>query len=276
MKKVLCVVLLGLLLITALPAGTVTAKGTECPTPKSLMLHSAFGEQRMIQLADALVSGGYTTMTYSQVYAMYDSGQCPAENVVLVSLDDLSGQWLRPAFVDMVNVFLSRGLTLTVGVVTGDDSAVQDPEIWNLFQKWDSAGVEIASHTAYHWNLPKLSGYWIGVELQKSHDLICAHLGKCPETLILPFGNGWNDERVLETSQGLYRSVVSIQAPTTFGGDSVFVFKRIPPNNESQWETLASLGRSFPWKEVAFYRPLLKQAEPVIYKIARFTGLLAQ
>lgn len=275
MKKVLCIVLLGLLLVATLPVGTVTAKG-QCPTPKSLMLHSAFGRQRMTQLADVLVSGGYTTMTYSQVRNLYDSGQCPAENVVLVSLDDLSGQWLRPVFVEMVNVFLDRGLTLTVGVVTGDDSAVQDPEIWDLFKKWDTAGVEIASHTAYHWNLPKLNKDWVRVELQKSHDMICYKLGKCPETLILPFGNGWDDERVLEISQGLYRSVVSIQAPTTFGGD-VFVLKRIPPNNDNQWETLASLKRSFPWGEtVAFYRPLLKQVESVIYKITRSAGLTAQ
>ena len=242
-------VLITVLVILASLGQQVEAKSPlECQMPKSLMLHSAYGEQRMQELAKDILEKGYNTITYQELYKIYDRGKCPGPETILVSIDDLSGVWLRPVFIDMVNVFISNGLTLTVGVVTSDESDIQNPKIWEMFKEWDDVGMEIASHSAYHTNLNALDGDWVDFELQKSYDVICDYLGKCPTTFILPGGNGWDNSLVLEKSLGLYRGIVSIQGPREFSGDPL-VFRRIPPDNENQGWTVSMLEKSFPWSD---------------------------
>ena len=218
----------------------------ECSMPKSLMLHSAFGTYRMQELAEVILEKGYDTITYQELYNMYDRGVCPGPESLLVSIDDLSGVWLRPVFRDMVNVFISHGLTLTVGVVTSDANDIQNLEIWEMFKEWDDSGIEIASHSAYHWNLNALDSYWVDFELQESYNIICDYLGKCPTTFILPGGNGWDNSLVINKTLGLYRGIVSIQGPREFSGDP-FVFRRIPPDNENQGWTVSMMEKHFPW-----------------------------
>ena len=246
MKKT--VVFLLVVLILASVVTKVYSNTIECPTPKSLMLHSAYGSERMEQLAQELINGGYITMTYSQLYDLWDKGQCPPKNAVLVSLDDLSGVWLRHTFVEMVDVFLKYNLKLTLGVISNNKDSKQDPLLWDYFKDLDEKGIEIASHSTNHYNLPELNKAGVEIELNQSYDIICEHLGKCPETFVLPFGNGRDDKRVLEVAKGKYRSLVSIAGPDTYSGD-LFILKRISPYNDNQNVTIQLLERSFIWFE---------------------------
>jgi hypothetical protein len=62
------------------------------------MLHSAFGERRMQALAKAILRRGWTTMTYRDRILLVRAGKCPPEQAIIVSIDDLGTDWLRPDF----------------------------------------------------------------------------------------------------------------------------------------------------------------------------------
>jgi len=69
-----------------------------CHTPMSLMLHSSFGPERMQQLAREILVRGLKTTTYREVAEGLRRGECPGWNSLVVSLDDLGTDWLRPIF----------------------------------------------------------------------------------------------------------------------------------------------------------------------------------
>ena len=232
MKKtsfLLLIVFLVVNLFVLTDTENVYARDLSCPTPASIMLHSDFGSFLMEKLAIQIISDGYVTMTYDQVYDLWDRGECPPSNAILVSIDDLSGAWLKETFKDMIQVFIDHGLVLTVGVVSyTPDISVQNPVIWEYFKEIDKAGIEIASHSTHHYSLTQLGRKGIDIELHESYEIICENLGKCPRTFILPFGNGWDVKDVMESASGLYRSLVSIAGPHDFGGN-LFIMRRIPP-----------------------------------------------
>lgn len=204
----------------------------QCQTPPSIMLHSDFGAWRMNKLAEQIIADGYITMTYRQVRELWDQGSCAPDNALLVSIDDLSGAWLRSTFVDMIDAFLEHELVLTLGIVSvTPDVSTQDPEIWDYFKQIDKQGIEIASHSTHHFCPTWLSQEELEVEFYDSHDLICEYLGRCPETLILPFGNGWDDPNVIETASHRFKTIVSIVAPLYYSGEPLLM-KRMPPPGE--------------------------------------------
>lgn len=235
MKKLLFVILAIFIVFCSvmfLPKNTVQSNALRCPTPASIMLHSYFGSYSMEKLAEKIISEGYVTMTYRQVYDLWDSGKCPPENAILVSLDDLSGAWLRKSLVNMIKAFTDCGLVLTVGVVSyTPDISKQDPKIWEYFKEIKSAGVEIASHSTHHYCLTMLDRERKSIELHESYEIICQNLGECPSTFILPFGNGWDNEDVIDLAKGYYRSLVSIDGTHDFGGD-VFIMRRVNPPDD--------------------------------------------
>ncbi len=251
MKRILFLFLTIFLVISPLiliDTKTVYAQELSCPTPASIMLHSRFGSVLMKKLALQIISDGYITMTYSQVYDLWDQGKCPPSNAILVSIDDLSGAWLRSAFMDMIQVFIDHGLVLTVGVVSyTPDTFVQNPVIWEYFKEIDKAGIEIASHSTHHYSLKDLDRKGIDIELRESYEIICQNLGKCPKTFILPFGSGWNVKDVVESASGLYRSLVSITGPRDFGGD-MFIMKRVPPPDNIA-DLKKFLNKHFPYED---------------------------
>jgi hypothetical protein len=216
----------------------------ECPTPKSLMLHSAFGVDRMEELAQEIIEQGYITITYSRLYELWDQGKCAPPNAIVVSLDDLNSIWLRNDFVQMIEVFTSRGLVLTLGVITGSPDEQQNPKLWDYYKELDTMGVEIASHSSGHLKMSWIDDKEIHKQIVDSYDIICEHLEKCPQTFILPFGIGYDIPKVIEEATGKYLSLVSIAGPKTYHGD-IFILKRIPPDNDSQQRTILLLEASF-------------------------------
>lgn len=204
------------------------------------MLHSAFGPGRMQDLADEIEARGLVTKTYTEIILDLRAGRCPADNVIIVSIDDLGTNWMRPDFVSMIKVFTDRGMVLVVGVVVKGPQATF---IWDFLRGLEDLGIEVSSHTVNHLQLSALSTAELHREVQESFSIICEHLGRCPDSLILPFGAGIDDDRVLIAAEDYY-FVVSITGGKHFGfDDPPFYAGRIPPNNDDQGITMINLDR---------------------------------
>lgn len=197
----------------------------------------------MHELADAIIRRGFHTITYQDLYEMWLSGICPDEKTIVVSLDDLGTDWLRPDFRQIIAAFTERGLVLTVGVVVHGE---QNPEIWEYLRTLEEKGVEIASHTIDHYDLAQISATEIERQVAGSHQIICDYLKHCPVSLILPFGKLDADGITLETSRGRYVFLIGIAGGETYGGkEPPFYVGRVPPDNNSQETTLNILSNSF-------------------------------
>jgi peptidoglycan/xylan/chitin deacetylase (PgdA/CDA1 family) len=228
------------------PAGVSTGLtdalgATECRTPQSLMLHSAFGVARMEALADAIQASSLRTMTYRQVLEGLRRGECPPENAIIVSLDDLGTNWLRPVFRDMIRVFTDRGLTLVVAVVAQSPG---DPAVWEYLRSLEDLGVEVASHTVDHLNLPWVDADQLEHQVVGSYEVLCAEIGRCPVTLILPFGNRDHEGRVMAAASE-YVFVVGIARGLSFAGNPPYYLGRIGPDINSTGRTLNLLENTF-------------------------------
>ena len=206
------------------------------------MLHSAYGEIRMRELAQVIIDNGLQTITYRSVMEGINNGVCPPDNAIIVSLDDMGTSWLRPVFKDMIKEFTDRGLVLVAGVVTHSE---QDPEIWEYLRQIQALGIEVASHSINHLTLTAISEPAVEEEMIGSYDMICDYLGTCPITFILPGGNGEDDPRIYETASGYYAFIVGIQGGRSFSSVPPYYLGRIPPNNDDQTITLTLLENSF-------------------------------
>jgi hypothetical protein len=220
-------------------------KDLDCPTPKSLMLHSAFGAKRMEALAQQIIQRGWHTTTYRRMLEDLQQGICPSPDTLIVSLDDLGTSWLRLDFIDMVEVFIEHQLVLVLGAVV---DGPQDPEIWELLKTWREQGMEVASHTKSHYILPLLNDEELAEQVSGSYQIICENLGVCPVTLVLTFGEGGDDPRVVEAAHE-YIFMIGIEGGLSFGQSLPFYLGRIPPNNEDQNLTLILLENTFKSQE---------------------------
>ena len=212
-----------------------------CQTPMSLMLHSSFGAERMQQLAREILVRGLKTTTYRETSEVLRRGECPAWNSIVVSLDDFGTDWLRPHFQSMMRAFTDRGLLLVVGVVVHGS---QDADAWNYLREFEALGNEVASHTVNHYNLARLDQDEVEWEIRGAHQIICYNLGRCPQTLILPFGIN-DGSGTVRTAAGGYSYVVGIPGGRSFGGKAPYYLGRIGPDNFDQGSTLIELEASF-------------------------------
>ncbi len=215
--------------------------GTECQTPMSLMLHSSFGAERMRLLAREILVQGLRTITYREVTAGLRRGECPGSNLIIVSLDDFGTDWLRAHFQSMIRTFTDRGLRLVVAV---NVHGPQDPAAWTYLRELEALGNEVANHTIDHYNLARLEEKDVRRQVKGAHQTICLNLGRCPETLILPFGIIDGGGTVLSAAAG-YSYVVGIPGGRSFVGEPPYYLGRIGPDNTDQRTTLAELVATF-------------------------------
>lgn len=213
----------------------------DCPTPKSLMLHSAYGTTRMQELADNIVARGWVTGTYRDLQEILLQGECPPEDMVIVTLDDIGVAFLRAVFKPMIQIFLDKGLILVAGVNTQQSQNLKN---WDYLRDIYAQGIEISSHSANHYELSPLSVEEMRMQIIGSYNAICEEIGECPVTLILPYGSGGDDEIVQFYAKN-YTFLIGVAGYHDFGGRTPFVLGRIPPDNDSQAFTLTLLENSF-------------------------------
>lgn len=229
------------------PLPTLTTNQTlekiqpDCPTPKSLMLHTAYGARRMEELAQEILAHGLRTRTYQDVIDSLLLGECPGKDTIIISIDDLGTNWLRKDFRDMIQVFLDHNLVLVVGtVVQGPQNSV----IWDYLRDLEATRIEVASHTVSHYQLSALTDEAIQEEIAGSYKVICENLAKCPVSIILPFGDGGEDRRVTAAAKE-YTFIVGIAGGHSFLGSPPYYVGRIPPDNGDQRLTMRLLENSF-------------------------------
>ena len=219
---------------------TMTASG-KCITPMSLMLHSNYGPERMEELAQIIEENDLETITYDSLYEDYlYQGKCPPRNTLLVSVDDLDLDGLLPVYREMIQVFIEHNMVLTVGVITTEPHI---PEVWEYLNSIQKEGMQIASHTVNHPDLASLSEEEVWFELEESYKHICDNTKRCPNLLILPYGNYNSLVRKIAGEIG-YLGILSVSVPGEGkfgGGDSPDIFIRVGPNLESQHMTLFDL-----------------------------------
>jgi peptidoglycan/xylan/chitin deacetylase (PgdA/CDA1 family) len=213
----------------------------DCQTPMSLMLHSSFGNERMQLLAREILVRGLRTTTYREVTEVLRRGECPAWNSIIVSLDDFGTDWLRPYFQSMISTFTDRDLRLVVGVVV---HGAQDDDAWAYLRGFEAQGNEVANHTIDHYNLARLEPNEVKRQIKGAHQIICHNLGRCPETLILPFGNN-DGSGYVRSAAGGYSYIVGIPGGRLFGGEAPYYLGRIGPDNFDQRLTLVELAATF-------------------------------
>src|SRR3990170_2717237 len=212
-----------------------------CTTPRSLMLHSNFGAERMEALAEEIVRQGLKTITYEQVADRLAHGMCPPRDSIVVSLDDLGVAWLHPVFIDMIEAFTSHGVTLVLAVVLRPP---YDPQVWEYLRELQSAGVEIASHTVDHADLAVLAAEARSFQLHQSFTALCTNLDRCPTTVVLPYGAIDQHGRVMQAAQD-YTFVVGIAGGKTYEGEGPYFLGRIGPYVDDPGVTLRRLELSF-------------------------------
>ncbi len=213
----------------------------ECQTPMSLMLHSSFGAERMHLLTREILKQGLRTTTYREITEGLRRGECPDSNLVVVSLDDFGTDWLRPYFQSMIRTFTDRGLRLVVAV---NVHGTQDPDAWAYLREFEALGNEVANHTIDHYNLARLERNDVRWQVMGAHQIICRNLGRCPETLILPFGI--NDENgYVHSAAASYSYIVGIPGGRSFEGKAPYYLGRIGPDNFDQRLTLVELAATF-------------------------------
>lgn len=232
---------------SATPLPTLTTKQLlekiqpDCPTPKSLMLHTAYGARRMEELAQEILAHGLQTITYQDVIDSLLLGECPGKDTIIISIDDLGTNWLRKDFRDMIQVFLDHNLVLVVGtVVQGPQNSV----IWDYLRELEATRIEVASHTVSHYQLSALTDEAIQEEISGSYKVICENLARCPVSIILPFGDGGEDRRVTAAAKE-YTFIVGIAGGHSFLGSPPYYVGRIPPDNNDQRLTMRLLENSF-------------------------------
>jgi hypothetical protein len=205
------------------------------------MLHSSFGVERMKSLAQEIIKNNLHTSTYRDLLTNLSMGICPREGTIIVSLDDLGTNWLRPVFKDMIEVFTSEGLVLVVGVIV---FGPQDPTVWTYLSELESHGVEVASHTTNHYNLPEVDKDTLEAEVSGSYSIICEKLNNCPYTLILPFGNIDREGKILKAAQQ-YTFIIGIPGGISFTGGPPYYLGRISPNITNVEQTMRLLQGTF-------------------------------
>ena len=184
-----------------------------CVTPKSLMLHANYTVHGMEALADKIIELGLETITYQDVIEMMLRGECPGENTIIVSLDDISSNNILLVFRAMMDVFVEHDLKLVVGVNT---PAPGNSDEWAYLRSLAARGFEIASHTVSHQDLTIITGEALDYDVNHSYDEICKNIGQCPVSLIIPFGS-YNVR--IPTYADRYTFMVGISGGYDFGTD---------------------------------------------------------
>ncbi len=187
--------LIGWLMVTS----SVLAQRSSTCIPPSIMLHSKDRYVLVEKMIPWLSENGYVTLTYRDFGAILRGERVMPEKAILLSIDDVTPRYINGYFVEMIESLHNAGMVATIGV--NDQVALEEaPEAYARLAIWASWGMELATHTTDHANLPVYSDEMVVMEIAGSVDRIQYGTGYRPTTLILPYGAGGNDQRVYQVS----------------------------------------------------------------------------
>lgn len=207
-KKVVCALLAALLLLSV--CGTAFAGEVGVPV---LLYHNIAdnveGEDYNPLLnipADlfevhmqALLSDGYTPITYGEYYDYAENGAPLPDKPVLVTFDD--GYWSNYMYAYPVLKKLNMKATIFVITDRRGKALSKNPHFsWNQAREMQDSGViDIQSHTHSHEILTSLMDFDLYFELKTSKNLIENKLGK--KCVVLSFPQGIAGEREIRAAK---------------------------------------------------------------------------
>jgi peptidoglycan/xylan/chitin deacetylase (PgdA/CDA1 family) len=154
---------------------------------------------------------GYHTITQRQLFDALMCGRPLPAKPIMLTFDD----GYRDTFFKASPVLLQRGMKATAYVITGRISK-GDPSFlsWTLVRALELRGIEVASHTVSHRNLPSLSDSSAWAELYNARRVLERRLGHRVPWLAYPFG-AFNSR-----IEGIARRAGYLLATTTQWGTS--------------------------------------------------------
>ena len=110
---------------------------------------------------------------------------------VAFRLDDIQGYWLNDVQIAVMEVFHSQNIPLTIGVIGGDSSQIeQDSKILEFVQDKSDENpslIEIANHGWEHEDFTKISPEYQTELIRKTNQKIMEMFGIFPKVFIPPF-----------------------------------------------------------------------------------------
>jgi peptidoglycan/xylan/chitin deacetylase (PgdA/CDA1 family) len=181
--------------------------------PPSVMLHARQDHlDNLSVFADWLFDNGFTPITYQTLWAALTAGDPLPASPIIVSIDDLilvRGSNNFYFIEKMVNILIEKGVPAVLGInteplVVADNGQIaqlhdQDETLWETATGWSKHGIELATHTQTHQNLTDatLTPDDYQREIGGSAQMIVDRAGQTVTTLVLPYGNGWQDGAVI-------------------------------------------------------------------------------
>ena len=165
--------------------------------------------RRFARQMDRLVAGGWTTLSLEQVAACTRGERAVGSRELAITFDDAYRGLRDHAF----PVLEERGFTAACFVITGYAGRMNRWDVayggrrfahlaWRDIRRWQSRGIEFASHTATHPRLTWLGADDVAREMADSRRALAGALDVIPWAISYPFGAARERERQLARDAG--------------------------------------------------------------------------
>jgi len=118
-------------------------------------------------------------------------------------LDDIQCDWLTNISFEIVNIFMTNNIPLTVGVITGTDIDCIAAPLKHLYQTYPQL-LEIASHSVTHPQLINMTLQQQLVEINNSKVALESVIGAGNVRTFIPPFNSWNYDTITACTESGY------------------------------------------------------------------------
>lgn len=203
---------------------------------------NALPPEKFRKQMDFLAQNGFTTVTMEAVYDYYAAGKPLPQKPVLLTFDDGYEDNYSIAL-PILTKYQMNAVVFPIADWIGRENKWENfskaptrTMTWEELQKWQAAGLSIASHTVTH---PFLSTYAedeLKAELSKSKETLEYHLRRPIDFLCYPYGN-FDQKTIAAMKSSGYKAGFAIFDGVPLWNIDLFALPRIPiPARQSLWE----------------------------------------
>lgn len=183
---------------------------------KKLWVSNDMFRKQMAYLAER----GYHSITFKDIYQLWDKNIPLPPNPVLITFDDGYANNYDNAF-PILRDFGFKAVLYVVVQTVGWENTWHDPKSetrinmvsWAQLKELQKAGWEIGSHTMNHRNLEKIELKEVKIEMEKSRAILTEFMGEVPDSFAYPYGAGADTPAIREKAKEAgYRTAVSVHA----------------------------------------------------------------
>ncbi|HIU63727.1 MAG TPA: polysaccharide deacetylase family protein [Candidatus Avacidaminococcus intestinavium] len=189
-----------------------------------------------------LAANGYQTITLDDVYDYYTNNKSLPPKTVVLTFDDGYKDNLTLA----LPLLIKYNMQATVFAITdwvGKENKWENfnkklttTMDWSELKKWQTAGMQVGSHTVSHPFLAHLEPTMLKQELQKSKKELEERLAVPIDHLCYPYGN-FNKNVCIASKDAGYKTALAIFEHAPLWQIDLFALPRIPiPAKQKMWE----------------------------------------